>query len=147
MDWRYYMWTLLCELWSFSDLSPFKRFFWLNMMLALMMQEITEIKETENMTDDRRVHPDCRNASNPYHECSEYCFKLIAEIKKQMSKAETGKNWILSCNTRVLWHFLALTIQLISQKLNHLTLVVCTYPKIQKKNQSKQHQQLIIQKY
>lgn len=34
------------------------------------------------MTGERAVHPDCRNASNPYHECSEYCFKVIAEAKK-----------------------------------------------------------------
>lgn len=26
-----------------------------------------------------RVHPACINAGNPYHECSEYCFRRIAE--------------------------------------------------------------------
>ncbi|KAM7479459.1 hypothetical protein LguiA_027672 [Lonicera macranthoides] len=35
------------------------------------------------------VHPDCRNAGNPYHECSEYCFKVIAEVKKQLNKNES----------------------------------------------------------
>jgi pre-mRNA-splicing factor SYF2 len=30
------------------------------------------------------VHPDCRNSSNPVHECTEYCFNFIAEVKKQM---------------------------------------------------------------
>lgn len=76
-------------------------------MLAFMVQEIAVIKEAENMTEERRVHPDCRNASNPYHECSEYCFKIIAEVKKQMNKAETGINWILSYNPGALetfWH-------------------------------------------
>ncbi|XP_076894967.1 uncharacterized protein LOC143547422 [Bidens hawaiensis] len=34
------------------------------------------------MTAKSGVHPDCRNASNPYHECSEFCFKFIAEAKK-----------------------------------------------------------------
>lgn len=34
------------------------------------------------MTGERAVHPDCRNSSNPYHECTEYCFKIIAEAKK-----------------------------------------------------------------
>jgi hypothetical protein len=29
--------------------------------------------------EDRTVHPDCINASNPYHDCSEYCFKKIAD--------------------------------------------------------------------
>ncbi|KAH0653506.1 hypothetical protein KY290_031787 [Solanum tuberosum] len=48
------------------------------------------------MSDERRVHPNCGNGSNPYHECSEYCFKIIAEIKKQMIKAETG---VLQANT------------------------------------------------
>lgn len=31
--------------------------------------------------ESRRVHPDCINASNPYHECVEYCFLKIAEAK------------------------------------------------------------------
>eukprot|EP00897_Mesotaenium_endlicherianum_P006407 jgi/Mesen1/5795/ME000293S04953 len=26
-----------------------------------------------------RAHPRCRNAGNPYHECTEFCFKKIAE--------------------------------------------------------------------
>ncbi|XP_027185740.1 pre-mRNA-splicing factor syf2 [Coffea eugenioides] len=41
------------------------------------------------MTKEGRVHPDCRNASNPYHECSEYCFKIIAELKKKMNTNNT----------------------------------------------------------
>ncbi|KAI3447927.1 hypothetical protein Pfo_004592 [Paulownia fortunei] len=41
------------------------------------------------MAEEGRVHPDCRNASNPYHECSEYCFKIIAEAKKKMNKCDT----------------------------------------------------------
>ncbi|KAL3363862.1 hypothetical protein AABB24_012885 [Solanum stoloniferum] len=49
-------------------------------------------------TDERRVHPNCGNGSNPHHECSEYCFKIIAEIKKQMIKAETG---VLQANNTV----------------------------------------------
>ncbi|RAL40000.1 unnamed protein product [Cuscuta campestris] len=40
------------------------------------------------MSEAGRVHPECRNASNPYHECSEYCFKIIAEAKKQMKQTE-----------------------------------------------------------
>ncbi|XP_078442083.1 GCIP-interacting family protein [Wolffia australiana] len=30
-----------------------------------------------------RAHPDCINASNPYHECVEYCFHKIAEDRKR----------------------------------------------------------------
>ncbi|XP_010266367.1 PREDICTED: pre-mRNA-splicing factor syf2-like [Nelumbo nucifera] len=39
------------------------------------------------MFEERRVHPDCINASNPYHECVEYCFRRIAEAKER-SKQE-----------------------------------------------------------
>lgn len=41
------------------------------------------------MAGERRVHPDCINASNPYHECVEYCFRKIAEAKAQMDKKES----------------------------------------------------------
>ncbi|KAL3539098.1 hypothetical protein ACH5RR_002464 [Cinchona calisaya] len=41
------------------------------------------------MAGEGRVHPDCRNASNPYHECSEYCFKIIAEVKKGVNRHNT----------------------------------------------------------
>ncbi|WOK98320.1 pre-mRNA-splicing factor syf2 [Canna indica] len=37
-----------------------------------------------------KVHPDCINASNPYHECVEYCFKRIAEAKSDAD--EKGNN-------------------------------------------------------
>ncbi|CAJ2630868.1 pre-mRNA-splicing factor syf2 [Trifolium pratense] len=36
------------------------------------------------MSEERDVHPDCRNASNPYHECTDYCFRVIAEAKLRM---------------------------------------------------------------
>ncbi|XP_073223979.1 uncharacterized protein [Cicer arietinum] len=31
------------------------------------------------MSEERAVHPDCRNANNPFHECTDYCFRVIAE--------------------------------------------------------------------
>ncbi|KAH1231219.1 Pre-mRNA-splicing factor syf2 [Glycine max] len=45
------------------------------------------------MSDERAVHPDCRNASNPYHECSDYCFRVIAEakIRSQQQESEVGQ--------------------------------------------------------
>lgn len=46
--------------------------------------------EAKTMAGGGGVHPDCRNAGNPYHECSEYCFKVIAEVKKQLNKNEPG---------------------------------------------------------
>ncbi|KAE9618500.1 hypothetical protein Lal_00047876 [Lupinus albus] len=36
---------------------------------------------SQNMSDERDVHPDCRNATNPYHQCTDYCFRIIAETK------------------------------------------------------------------
>ncbi|TXG64853.1 hypothetical protein EZV62_011847 [Acer yangbiense] len=48
-----------------------------------------EVKVLRKMEDERRVHPDCINASNPYHECVEYCFIKIAEAMARMGKKET----------------------------------------------------------
>ncbi|KAG5247946.1 GCIP-interacting family protein [Salix suchowensis] len=55
------------------------------------------------MADERRVHPDCINASNPYHECVEYCFIKIAEAKPRAEIKETevvqangGSGWSTS---------------------------------------------------
>ncbi|KAL7082864.1 hypothetical protein ACP275_14G128200 [Erythranthe tilingii] len=42
------------------------------------------------MGEERRVHPDCRNVPNRYHECSEYCFKIIAEAKKKANQFDAG---------------------------------------------------------
>ncbi|KAK6946445.1 mRNA splicing factor SYF2 [Dillenia turbinata] len=42
------------------------------------------------MSEERRVHPDCINASNPYHECVEYCFRKIAEAKARIDKKESA---------------------------------------------------------
>ncbi|KAK8625202.1 hypothetical protein V6N13_090077 [Hibiscus sabdariffa] len=40
---------------------------------------------------EQRVHPDCINASNPFHECVAYCFRKIAEAKARKDKSETDK--------------------------------------------------------
>ncbi|WJZ83452.1 hypothetical protein VitviT2T_003133 [Vitis vinifera] len=50
---------------------------------------IQESELSKKMAGERRVHPDCINASNPYHECVEYCFRKIAEAKAQMDKKES----------------------------------------------------------
>ncbi|KZV41125.1 pre-mRNA-splicing factor syf2-like [Dorcoceras hygrometricum] len=42
------------------------------------------------MAEEGRVHPDCRNTSNPYHECSDFCFMIIAEAKKKMTSGDAG---------------------------------------------------------
>ncbi|KAK1419346.1 hypothetical protein QVD17_28512 [Tagetes erecta] len=52
--------------------------------------KLAEIFDTVNSTKKMTVvHPDCRNSSNPYHECSEYCFKFIADAKKLATKDES----------------------------------------------------------
>lgn len=53
---------------------------------------IEKIKRSMGRIEDeeRKVHPDCRNAPNPYHECSEYCFMIIADAKKRINKNDTG---------------------------------------------------------
>ncbi|KAJ3690893.1 hypothetical protein LUZ61_020057 [Rhynchospora tenuis] len=33
-----------------------------------------------------KSHPDCINSSNPYHECSEYCYRKIAEAKAKLEE-------------------------------------------------------------
>ncbi|KAL9244845.1 hypothetical protein vseg_018566 [Gypsophila vaccaria] len=38
------------------------------------------------MVEERGVHPECINASNPYHECVDYCFRKIAESKARFTK-------------------------------------------------------------
>ncbi|KAK9677532.1 hypothetical protein RND81_11G149700 [Saponaria officinalis] len=38
------------------------------------------------MVEERGVHPDCINGSNPYHECVDYCFRKIAESKARFAK-------------------------------------------------------------
>lgn len=60
------------------------------------------------MTGERAVHPDCRNSSNPYHECSEYCFKVIAEAKKLASKNEPAN---LQATTRSFQPSFATSVQ------------------------------------
>ncbi|CAJ1977626.1 unnamed protein product [Sphenostylis stenocarpa] len=51
------------------------------------------LNSLHDMSGERAVHPDCRNASNPFHECSDYCFRVIAEakIKSQHRKPEVGQ--------------------------------------------------------
>ncbi|KAG9452894.1 hypothetical protein H6P81_005798 [Aristolochia fimbriata] len=43
------------------------------------------------MSFEGRAHPDCINASNPYHECVEYCFRKIAEAKALRDQEEAEK--------------------------------------------------------
>ncbi|GAB2267840.1 hypothetical protein Dimus_002817 [Dionaea muscipula] len=41
------------------------------------------------MVEGRQVHPDCINASNPYHECVDYCFRKIAEAKARAARHDS----------------------------------------------------------
>ncbi|KAG1338634.1 pre-mRNA-splicing factor syf2 [Cocos nucifera] len=40
------------------------------------------------MVKEGKVHPDCINASNPYHECVDYCLRRIAEAKARADDAQ-----------------------------------------------------------
>lgn len=44
------------------------------------------------MGQERKSHPDCVNASNPYHECVENCLKKIVEAKEQIQGSEESKD-------------------------------------------------------
>ncbi|KAL9274373.1 Pre-mRNA-splicing factor syf2-like protein [Drosera capensis] len=40
------------------------------------------------MAKERGVHPLCINASNPYHECVDYCFRKIAEANARAAREQ-----------------------------------------------------------
>ncbi|KAK4746626.1 hypothetical protein SAY87_025663 [Trapa incisa] len=42
------------------------------------------------MADVRRLHPDCPNASNPYHECFDECYRKIASGEPVKSNKKSG---------------------------------------------------------
>ncbi|XP_023529709.1 uncharacterized protein LOC111792455 [Cucurbita pepo subsp. pepo] len=47
------------------------------------------------MAERRKVRPDCIYASNPFHECTEYCIKKTAESKAEKDKKSKAKgSWL-----------------------------------------------------
>ncbi|KAJ9178794.1 hypothetical protein P3X46_010648 [Hevea brasiliensis] len=50
------------------------------------------------MADDGRVHPDCVNASNPYHECGVACLEKIAQGQGRKEKKKSGSSFILEAS-------------------------------------------------
>ena len=44
------------------------------------------------MAERRKVRPDCIYASNPFHECTDYCIKKTAESKAGKDKKSKGNN-------------------------------------------------------
>ncbi|KAI4367232.1 hypothetical protein MLD38_022995 [Melastoma candidum] len=42
------------------------------------------------MTENEKVHPDCPNAANPYHECFEECYVKMGKAKPQRVKSFSG---------------------------------------------------------
>lgn len=46
----------------------------------------------KGMAERRKVRPDCIYASNPFHECTEYCIKKTAESKAGKDKKSKGNN-------------------------------------------------------
>lgn len=41
---------------------------------------IREVAVTKKKDERRKVHPDCAKASNPYHECADYCMNRNGEL-------------------------------------------------------------------
>ncbi|CAO2815626.1 unnamed protein product, partial [Amaranthus hypochondriacus] len=54
------------------------------------------------MSGERGVHPDCRNASNPYHECVDFCFRVIAEAKaRSAAQSNTEVSGVVRSRTKI----------------------------------------------
>lgn len=47
-------------------------------------------KHSESMAETGRVHPNCVNAANPYHECGMACLDKIAQGQGQKEKKKFG---------------------------------------------------------
>ncbi|XP_058080682.1 uncharacterized protein LOC131228817 [Magnolia sinica] len=43
------------------------------------------------MMGEGRAHPECINASNSYHECVEFCFKRIIEVKERIEREQVER--------------------------------------------------------
>lgn len=66
------------------------------------------MKANKEMAENGRVHPNCINAANPYHECGANCLEKIADGKglKEKDKKKFGnppfpvdqRNFILIVN-------------------------------------------------
>ena len=58
-----------------------------------------KIEANKEMDENGRVHPECANAANPYHECGVYCLEKIAEGKgrKEKDKKNLGNLSSSSC--------------------------------------------------
>jgi hypothetical protein len=48
------------------------------------------LKVEKEMAENGRVHPDCMNASNPYHECGVACLERISQGKRRKEKKQSG---------------------------------------------------------
>ncbi|RRT79707.1 hypothetical protein B296_00007688 [Ensete ventricosum] len=66
------------------------------LLFPLLVFSVEENKEGLKEPEERTVHPDCINASNPFHDCSEFCFKRIAEAKDRIERNESGFPFSLS---------------------------------------------------
>ncbi|XP_044508754.1 uncharacterized protein LOC123227705 isoform X2 [Mangifera indica] len=55
---------------------------------------IKEVAVTKKKDERRKVHPDCAKASNPYHECADYCMNRNGEllgVKKEPGSWSFGR--------------------------------------------------------
>lgn len=48
---------------------------------------------------ERNVDPSCRNVSNPYHQCAEYCSPRSPQVKELNGEKRSGLilSWVTDC--------------------------------------------------
>lgn len=79
------------------DLSNFL-FYWVGKFLEILFccfcSGFAGVKrwcaKEKKMSQKGQIHPDCPNASNPYHECTETCLKKIAQGETRKDKKKSG---------------------------------------------------------
>ncbi|WOL05495.1 hypothetical protein Cni_G14224 [Canna indica] len=58
-----------------------------------MVQNGEKHKEDQGIVvSERNINPLCKNASNPYHLCGEYCYSTKPEVKLQNKEKKSGQN-------------------------------------------------------
>lgn len=59
-------------------------------------------------TENGRVHPNCANASNPYHECGMACLEKIAQGQGQKEPKKKFGNSLTLCYVFTYWSWICM---------------------------------------
>jgi hypothetical protein len=51
------------------------------------------LKVEKEMAENGRVHPDCVNAANPYHECGVACLEKISQGQGRKETKKSGNHY------------------------------------------------------